>query len=204
MSKTLEVLLTENVEPLGIVGDVVHVKSGYARNYLFPRGYADFPSEEKIKELAARRAEAEKQMAELRAQRASMVERLEDHELTLERACNDQGLLYGSVTQQDIATVLEEQGFMIRARDVRLSHTIKRIDSYEILIKPDQDLEATIKLWVVADRKLDLDDEREEMEFDDEGNLIEKPEPKARPDAEAEAAESDADTKDEAGDTADA
>lgn len=157
MPKTLDLLLTENVENLGIVGDVVNVRAGYARNFLLPRELATEPSEEKIQALAARRAEAERELAELRSQREKMVEKLEGFEITTEQACNDQGLLYGSVTQQDIAHMLGENGFEVRARDVRLTQTIKRIDSYEIVVKPEQDLEATIKLWVVSDRPLDLD-----------------------------------------------
>ncbi|MFG0276240.1 MAG: 50S ribosomal protein L9 [Phycisphaerales bacterium] len=195
MPKTLELLLTENVDNLGIVGDVVVVRSGYARNYLLPRGMATTPSEEMIQALATKRAEAEKELARVREMRKSMVERLDGFEVTLERSCNDQGLLYGSVTQKDIADALGEHDFEVKSREVRLPHTIKRIDSYEVLIRFDADLEATIKLWVVADRELDLDEEREEMEFDNEGNLIirdEKRAPAGEAPAENEAAEASA------------
>lgn len=185
MPKTQQLLLTENVENLGIVGDVVKVRSGFARNYLLPRELATEPSEEKIQALAARRAEAERQLVELRKQRESMISKLDNYELTLQRACNDQGLLYGSVTQHDIALALRDAGFDVRDRDVRLGQTIKRIDSYEITVKPESDLEASIKVWVVADRKLEAVDDREEMEFDSEGELIEK---QAEPAAEAETA----------------
>jgi large subunit ribosomal protein L9 len=188
MSKTLELLLTENVDNLGIVGDVVAVRAGYARNFLLPRGLATEPSEEMIQALAAKRAEAEKELAHLREVRKQMVERLDGFELTLERSCNDQGLLYGSVTQKDIAEALGENGFEVKSREVRLPHTIKRIDSFDVLIRFDADLEATIKLWVVADRELDLDEDREEMEFDNEGNLIvREPKPQGEKPAEAEA-----------------
>lgn len=156
MAKTIELLLTDNVDSLGIVGDVVKVRTGYARNYLLPRSLATAPSEEKIKELAARRIEAERELASQRAQREKLVEAIEGIEITLERTCNDQGMLYGSVTQQDVSEALKAKGFTIRARDVRLAQTIKRIDSYDVLIKPEADLEATIKLWVVSDRPLEL------------------------------------------------
>jgi large subunit ribosomal protein L9 len=172
MPKTLELLLTENVDNLGIVGDVVTVRSGFARNYLLPRGMATTPSDEMIQALATKRAEAEKELARVREMRKSMVERLDGFEVTLERSCNDQGLLYGSVTQKDIADALAEHDFEVKAREVRLPHTIKRLDSYEVLVRFDSELEATIKLWVVADREMDVDEEREEMEFDNEGNLI--------------------------------
>ena len=193
MPKHIELLLTETIEHLGIVGDVVKVKPGYARNYLLPRDLATVPTEEKIQQLADRRAEAERELQALREQRRSMIERLDGYELTLERSCNDQGLLYGSVSQQDLATALNGAGFEVRPRDVRLSQTIKRVDTYEIAVKPQADLEATVRLTVVADRKLDTDDEREEMEFDNEGNLIEKPD-RPEPAAEAEKAEADSET----------
>jgi len=185
MPSHVKLLLTENVESLGIVGDVVRVKMGYARNYLLPFGYATEPSDELISSLAERRAEAEKERAARRAQREEMISKLDGQELTLVRACNDQGHLYGSVTQQDIASALGEVGFAVQPREVRLSGAIKRVSSYEVLVKVEADLEAHIKLWVEPDRELELDKE-DEMEFDNEGELIvksEKPKAAAKDDA---------------------
>ena len=181
-SKTAELLLLENVESLGIVGDIVKVKIGYARNFLLPRGLATTPSDELIEQLAEKRAIAERERAAIRERREQDIAKLEGHEISLERSCNDQGQLYGSVTQQDIAKALNAEGFEIRDRDVRLPHTIKRIDSYEVTIKPEQDLEATLKVWVVSDRELPTD-EGMGVDVDDEGELIE-------PTAEAPAEES--------------
>ena len=179
MAKSISLMLTENVDNLGIVGDVVKVKIGYARNFLLPRGFATEPTEEKIQEVAGRRVEAEKMVAQLRKDRGAMAGKLDGLEITIQRSCNDQGLLYASVTQQDIAAALTTLGFAIKPREVRIAHTIKRVDTYEVSIKFDADLGASIKLWVIADRTLD-EDRREEMEFDNEGNLIEKtPEPAA-------------------------
>ena len=173
MPSTVKLLLTESVDNLGIVGDVVNVRTGYARNFLLPNGFATTPTEEAIAALAEKRAEAERQQAALRAEREKMIGELEGFEVTLQRSCNDQGMLYGSVTQQDIADALAEHGHIVKAREVRLPHTIKRIDSYMIPVKVANDLEAEIKVWVVPDRELDVD-ERDEMEFDDEGNLVER------------------------------
>lgn len=173
MARNVELLLTESVDNLGIVGDVVQVRSGFARNYLLPRGLGMAPSEEAIRELAAKRAEAEKEMLRRQEMRAQMVEKLDGFEIHLERSCNDQGLLYGSVTQKDISDALTREGFEVKPRDVRLAHTIKRLDTYDVLIKFGSELSATVKVWVIPDRELEVDDEREEMEFDNEGNLIE-------------------------------
>ncbi|GMV24389.1 MAG: hypothetical protein AMXMBFR58_04200 [Phycisphaerae bacterium] len=156
MPRNVKLLLTENVEALGIVGDVVNVRTGYARNYLLPRELATEPSEERIKALAAKRAEAERQLAELRKHREELSEKLVGVEVHLTRSCNDQGILYGAVTQHDIADALVAMGHAVKARDVRLNQVIKRVDTYDVHIKLDSDLDATVKLWVVADRKLDL------------------------------------------------
>lgn len=187
MARQVQLLLTENVEGLGIVGDVVNVRAGYARNYLLPHSLATTPSKERIEALAEKRKQAELEMRALRSHREDMIAKLEGYEVTIERSCNDQGHLYGSVTQNDIAEALVEEGFSIRQRDVRIAHPIKRLDSYEIPIVLDADLRATIKLWVIADRHLDLDD-RPEMEFDNEGNLIEV----VRPEKADQAEEADA------------
>ena len=181
MAKSIKLLLTENVDNLGIVGDLVNVRIGYARNYLLPRELATTPSDEILAQLAEKRAKAEKDVAALRSQREALIGKLEGLELTLTRACNDQGHLYGSVSQHDIAESLTELGFAVQAREVRLAQTIKRVDTFDVLVKFDTDLEANIKLWVVADRQLDTDRE-EEMEFDNEGELIEKPRKAAKTD----------------------
>lgn len=174
MAKNVKLLLTESVEALGIVGDVVNVRIGYARNFLLPRNMATTPSDEAIKAVAAKRAEAERALAQLRKDREALIQKLSGIEISIQRSCNDMGHLYASVTQQEIATALAAAGYPgVKPRDVRLNQNIKRIDAYDIHIKFEADLEATIKLWVLADRKLDLD-KKDEVEVDAEGNMIEK------------------------------
>lgn len=168
--KNIELLLTDNVENLGIVGDVVKVKAGYARNYLLPTGLGTVPSEEAIKALAKRRAEVEKDMKRIRSEREAIFAKLEDFELTLQRSSNDQGILYGSVSQHDITEALQAEGFPIEDRMVRIGQQIKRLDSYMIPVALDQDLKTEIKLWVVSDRPLgELDEEIEKATAEQDG-----------------------------------
>lgn len=171
MAKTVELLLTESVDNLGIVGDVVKVRTGYARNFLLPREMATVPSDELIKQLQGKRAEAEREMAELREHRKQVISKLTGYELTLLRATNDQGVLYGAVTQQELASSLVAAGYTVRPRDVRLNETIKRVGDYEVLVKYEAELETKIRLHVKADRELEQS-EKADMDFDDEGNLI--------------------------------
>lgn len=171
--KTVELLLLDNIESLGIVGDVVKVKTGFARNYLLPMGVAEAPSEARIEELQAERSKALAAAEAQRAQRMELIQRMEEVELTLIRSCNDQGGLYGSVTQRDIAEGLAQVGYEgIDIRAVRLPTSIRRIGTYDVPIQFEADLRAEISVIVEPDQPLE---EREEMEFDDEGELIEKP-----------------------------
>lgn len=161
MAKSLKLLLTENVEALGIVGDVVNVRTGYARNYLLPRNLATTPSDDLVKQLAGKRAEAEKMLAAQRKAREELSGKLQGIEVTLVRSCNDMGILYGAITQQDVAKALTEMGHTVKPRDIRIAQTIKRIDNYDVHVKLDSDLDSIIKLHVKPDRELELDKDAE-------------------------------------------
>jgi large subunit ribosomal protein L9 len=167
----IQLLLLQTIENLGIVGDIVNVKPGFARNYLLPHGLAETPTPERIEALKEARAKAEAEMLALRAAREELLGRMEGIEITLVRSCNDQGVLYGSVTQRDIADGLQESGYNVGVRSVRLRQSIRRIGDYPVPIQFEKDLRGEITVHVHPDQPLE---EREEMEFDDEGNLIEK------------------------------
>ncbi|MCH2133759.1 MAG: 50S ribosomal protein L9 [Phycisphaerales bacterium] len=181
MARNVELLLQENVENLGIVGDVVRVKTGFARNYLLPMGVAVAPTPQRIAALEAERAQAVAELAEQRDRRRMIVDKLEGIALTMTRSCNDQGVLYGSVSQRDIADGLLElaqsMGDSIDPRHVRVPTSIRHIGTYDVPIQFDQELRVDIQVIVEPDQPLE---EREEMEFDDDGELIEKPRPKPK------------------------
>lgn len=157
MAKNVELLLVENVENTGIVGDVVKVRKGFARNYLLPRKLATTPSAELVKQLAGKRADAERMLAEQRKEREALIQRLAGFELSMIRSCNDQGILYGAVTQHEIATALDAAGFKgIKDREVRIGGSIKRVDSYPITVKFNSELQTEIRLKIQADRPLEI------------------------------------------------
>ena len=168
--RNVQLLLTENVDNLGIVGDVVKVRPGYARNFLLPYGLATSPTEGNMKRLEEKRAEVERQLREKRRQQETMIANLTDREITLKRAANEEGVLYGSVTQQDIASALQELGFNITERDVRIGTPIKQLDSYDIPIQVADDLKTQIKVWVVSDKPAEelIAEETEEGEESEE------------------------------------
>lgn len=150
--RPVKLLLTESVDNLGIVGDVVSVRPGYARNYLLPRGYATTPTPGAIKRLAERRKIVEEQMRLKRAELEGVLAKLENYEVTLQRSANEQGVLFGGVSQHEIAQALRNDGFPVEDRAVRIGQQIKRLDSYIIPIVLANDLKTEVKLWVVSDK----------------------------------------------------
>lgn len=171
-AKKVKLLLNRNVEDLGIVGDIVKVRPGFARNYLLPQALAEAPTPSKIERLKEARAAAMAELARLRQDREGLIARMKDVAITIQRSCNDQGLLYGSVTQRDISDALMTAGYGVDVRAVRLSQSIRRVGDYHVPIQFDKDLRADITLKVEPDRA--FIEEKEEMEIDDEGELVEK------------------------------
>ena len=163
-SKKVELLLNKTVENLGLVGDVVKVKPGYARNFLLPNLLAEHPTAEKIEALKGARAKAAAEMEKLRADRAAIIAKLEGLTIKLVRSVNDQGALYGAVTERDIADQLATSGFVVEMRAVRLASPIRRIGNYSCAIVFDRELRTEIGIEVAPDRALEAFARTEEAE----------------------------------------
>jgi large subunit ribosomal protein L9 len=154
--RNVELLLNISVENLGLVGDVVKVKPGHARNYLLPHGLAEYPTAEKIEALKDARAAAAAAMQKRQEGRAKLIERLTDVTIKLIRSVNDQGALYGAVTHRDIFDQLVLDGFAVEMQAVRLANTVRRIGSYTCAIVFDRELRTEINIEVLPDRTLEL------------------------------------------------
>ena len=171
--KQIELLLLKNVDNLGVVGQVVKVKPGYARNYLIPRGEATTPSQKLVDRLAEQRKHEEARQRQIRAEQEVLIGRLADAEITIERSSNEQGLLYGGVSQHDIAEALREAGFDLEDRFIRVGEQIKRLDSYQIPVVINRDLKTEFKLWVVSDKpaeelEADIEETQPQTEVEEE------------------------------------
>lgn len=156
----MKVLLCEDVENLGWFGDVVDVKNGYARNYLLPQGVGTVPTEANIKSLAdekSKRSEFRKVALVKLEQVASAVE---GAEAVVGAKANEQGHLFGSVSERDIATNLREQGFEVSDEMVRLDGHIKEVGTHEVTLKFAAELTVKISVVVVSqDEKVESIDE---------------------------------------------
>ncbi|MCK4959670.1 MAG: 50S ribosomal protein L9 [Planctomycetes bacterium] len=147
----MKVLLCQDVEKLGWLGDVVEVKNGYARNFLLPHGIATVPSEANIKVLADEKAKraAERKVAVEKLGRVA--QEVEGAEAVLAAKANEQGHLFGSVTEHDIAENLRAQGYEISDDMVRLSEHIKDVGTHEVKLKVSSEFSATVSVVVVSD-----------------------------------------------------
>ncbi|HUO09509.1 MAG TPA: 50S ribosomal protein L9 [Phycisphaerae bacterium] len=149
----MKVLLTQTIERTGIVGEVIDVSDGFARNYLLPKGLAIQPTEGNIKRLEAARKEYEARLQEIRAQKEKLVQTLQGVEVTLIRNANDEGHLFGSVSKRDIAEELVKLGHAVDANDVKLDEPLRRIDTYTVAVALASDLRADVKVWIVREKK---------------------------------------------------
>lgn len=148
----MKLLLCKNVEHLGIVGDVVDVKPGYARNYLIPKLLATTPTTGNMKQLAEARRVAEAEVAEHRKQLASLAERVNGLDVTIRARANEDGVLYGSVGRKEIAAAIAEEGYELILDHIQLRDPIRHLDNIEVEIRFNADLVSQVKVWVVRDK----------------------------------------------------
>ena len=149
----MKVLLTQTIDRTGIVGEVIDVSNGFARNFLLPKGLAVQPTEGNIKRLEVAKKDYEAKLKELRAQKEKLIEALNGVEITLVRNANDEGHLFGSVSRRDIAEELQKAGHHVSPDDVKLDEPIRRVDTFHIPVQLAADLKAEIKLWIVREKK---------------------------------------------------
>ncbi len=131
----MKVLLTRDVEKLGWLGDIVEVKTGYARNYLLPQRVATIPNEANVQALADEKAKRAEQRLEEKRKILSAAETVNGAEVVLAMKANEQGHLFGSVSQQSIAENLRGQGFYVADEVVVLPEHIKEVGTHEVSLK---------------------------------------------------------------------
>jgi large subunit ribosomal protein L9 len=149
----MKVLLTQTIERTGIVGEVLDVSEGFARNYLLPKGLAIQPTEGNIKRLEQSRKDYEAKLKLQREEKEALLAKLTGIEITLIRNANDEGHLFGSVSRRDIAEELQKAGHAVQPDDVKLDEPIRRVDTFTIAVALASDLRTDIKLWVVREKK---------------------------------------------------
>ncbi|MDG2306789.1 MAG: 50S ribosomal protein L9 [Candidatus Binatia bacterium] len=151
----MEVILREDVEHLGAMGDVIKVKPGYGRNYLLPRGIAVVANRKNVTEIDHQKLLVEAKRETERKSALGIADKVEGLVLEVTARAGDEDKLYGSVTNIDIEKLLSAKGLSVDRRRIDLADPIKRLGTYRITVGIAHDVKATITLKVIQDQSAD-------------------------------------------------
>ena len=145
----MDIILLQDIETLGTSGDIVKVKPGYARNFLFPRGMA-VRSSKRNRALA----DEKKSVANARALREAqaydeLMDKLKNTEITIEVQVGGEDRLFGSVTTQDIQKALAEKNIDVDRHLILLEEPIKALGIYDVPVKITKGLNQEVKVYVI-------------------------------------------------------
>ena len=147
----MEVVLKEDIENLGHMGDVVKVKDGYARNYLLPRGLVVLADKKSLKALEHEQRMIAQRRERLTKEAQGISETLSRVSLEFAVKVGEEGRLFGSVTNMDIEKALKEKGFEVERRRIVLEAPIKAVGDYEVPIRLRPEVMPSIKVKVVSE-----------------------------------------------------
>jgi len=146
-----KVLLREDVDDLGARGEIVRVRSGYARNYLLPRNLAVEATAGNVKGIESERAALLKKEAKERATAEAQSQQMSTLDLEFRRKAGEQGALYGSVTSMDIAEALRERGYEIDRHRIHLREPLKRLGEYTVPVRLHREVTIDLKVRVAPE-----------------------------------------------------
>jgi large subunit ribosomal protein L9 len=144
----MRIILRQDVDELGLEGDIVDVATGYGRNYLIPKGMGLEASPQNIKALELQSKKIEIRRVKARETAEKIKQKVEGTVLTLSQKSGEEGKLYGSVTSMDIASALEKQDIVIDRRKILLEKPIKSLGEFEVPVKIYPEITALIRVVV--------------------------------------------------------
>ncbi|MFL6468508.1 MAG: 50S ribosomal protein L9 [Pyrinomonadaceae bacterium] len=144
------VLLREDIDTLGGRGEVVKVRSGYARNYLLPQGLATLATKGNVRQIEKEREALLKKAAVERATAEAQKNQMGVIELAFERKAGEGGTLFGSVTSMDIAEALQAKGYEIDRRRIALRDAIKETGEFTVKVRLHRDVVLEVPVTVTA------------------------------------------------------
>lgn len=147
----MRIILRQDIETLGNIGEIVNVKPGYARNYLIPNQMAYFATQGAINKIEQEKKQYLIKMSEVKADAEKLAEKFDELQVTIAMKVGEEGKLYGSVTTQMIANELAIQGYQVDKRDVTIVDQIKTLGVFQVKIKLHPEVQANLKVWVIGE-----------------------------------------------------
>jgi len=172
---TTTILLREDIENLGGRGEIVKVKSGYARNYLLPQGFAILATKGNIRQVEQERKVLLKKAAEEKSTAEAQLEQMGSLALRFERLAGESGTLFGSVTSIDIAEALAGKGYEIDRRKISLKSPIKEIGEFTVPVKLHREVILDLPVSVVVEGEVMQEHLEEEPAVAEETAAAEAP-----------------------------
>lgn len=145
----MEVILTKDIDKLGLAGQIVKIKDGFARNFLIPNRLAVPATAGNLKKLEQEKQKRILQLEKTKKEAEELKARLTDSSFTFPVLTQEDGSLYGSITPADVFQLLKEEGFEIEKNSIILEEPIRALGIYEIPVKLHPEVSAKIKVWVV-------------------------------------------------------
>ena len=145
----MEVILLKEHESLGEIGDIVNVKPGYARNFLFPRGIAVRSSKRNVALAAEQKKTAQKQADRDLKANEEIVKLLKKVEISIEVETGDEEKMFGSITNLDVHKELTAKGFELEKSQIVIEEPIKALGIYHAKVKVAKDVTSDVKLYVI-------------------------------------------------------
>lgn len=147
----MQVILRQNVDNLGQIGEIVNVKNGYARNFLIPRSYAYVATPGAIKALEFEKKKWAKKQAQDKAEAEALAAKFAELQVSIPMKVGEEGRLYGSVTTQMVADELAKQNQIVDKRNIVIDDAIKTLGVFDVKIKLHTEVFATLKVWVIEE-----------------------------------------------------
>jgi large subunit ribosomal protein L9 len=150
MATNIHVILARDVANLGHLGEVVKVKPGYARNFLFPLQFALPVSPERLKQFEHQKRLINHKRLKLQTHSEEVKRQLATMQITIPAKVGEQGKLFGSIGTRDIEKAMKEQGHTVSHRDIKLENPIKTIGLHQIEVRLEGDVRAMINVVIVS------------------------------------------------------
>lgn len=145
----MEVILQEDIVSLGKAGDIVKVRDGYARNFLFPRKKAVEADPKNLNQLEHHKKAIAARQLKVKKGAEELSKKISALSITISREAGEEDKLFGSVTTKDIADALRNEGVVIDRHNIQIEQPIKQLGIFDVVVKLHSEVAGTVKVWVV-------------------------------------------------------